>query len=210
MQGLDKVTMYTWQHIVWWTNKHQLWLHKHTVKLKTGEKKVTVMDIVGLWRFQTSSSDLDSDKHLGNSSPLLYMCVYVCVCVIVPMLCLQTHKALGSVVHDTQLKALLVLESLGQSAPQCIWRQHTLTAELELSKDTLHTHTHTQGEKSISSFLHCYTLPWMLFLHCLSWVSQNASIPSCIYLLCVCVFISAKLSKHICPVNRHLVPSTDP
>lgn len=52
----------------------------------------------------------------------------------------QTHEALGCVVHDAQLEALLVLERLGQSAPQCIGRQNSLAAELELREDALQTH----------------------------------------------------------------------
>lgn len=40
-------------------------------------------------------------------------CVFVCVW-------LQTHEAFSGVVHDSQLEALLVLKSLGQSAPQRI------------------------------------------------------------------------------------------
>lgn len=83
-----------------------------------------------------------------------------CVCVhghVVP----QTHKAFSSVVHNTQLKPLFVLESLSQSTPQCIRWQHTLTAELELSKDTLQKHTH----------MHTYRNPLILYftaknIHC--------------------------------------------
>lgn len=47
------------------------------------------------------------------------------------------HKALGGVVHDAQLEALLVLEGLGQGAPQGVRGQHLLTAVLELGEDAL-------------------------------------------------------------------------
>ena len=51
----------------------------------------------------------------------------------------NSYEALGRVVHDAELEALLVLEGLGQGAAQGVRRQHLLTAELELSKDALGT-----------------------------------------------------------------------
>lgn len=49
----------------------------------------------------------------------------------------RPYEALGGVVHDAQLEALLVLEALGQRAAQRVGRQNLLTAELELGKNVL-------------------------------------------------------------------------
>lgn len=49
----------------------------------------------------------------------------------------RSYKALGSVVHNAQLEALLILEGLSQSTAQGIRGQHLLTAVLELGKDAL-------------------------------------------------------------------------
>lgn len=53
-----------------------------------------------------------------------------------------TYEALGRVVHDPQLEALLILEGLGQGAAQGIGGQDFLAAVLELRKDAL------RGEQS--------------------------------------------------------------
>lgn len=70
---------------------------------------------------------------------------YFLLCVCMSNVCLfSTHKAFCSVVHDAQLETLLVLEGLCQSAAEGVWRQHSLTAELELGEDALHKDKNTQ------------------------------------------------------------------
>ena len=60
---------------------------------------------------------------------------------------MRSYKALGSVVHDAELKPLLVLEGFGKGAAQGVRRQNFLTAVLELSEDALNdkrTQTHSE------------------------------------------------------------------
>lgn len=48
-----------------------------------------------------------------------------------------THKAFGSVVHQAQLEALLVLESFSQSVSEAVGGKHALPALLKLAENTL-------------------------------------------------------------------------
>lgn len=52
-----------------------------------------------------------------------------------------SYKALRSVVHDAELKPLLVLEGFGECAAKSVGRQNLLTAVLKLSEDTLRRQT---------------------------------------------------------------------
>ena len=49
----------------------------------------------------------------------------------------MTHEALGSIVHDSQLEAMLFLIAARQSLSQVIWWQSRLTAVLELCEEGL-------------------------------------------------------------------------
>lgn len=51
--------------------------------------------------------------------------------------CVRSYKALRGVVHDAELKALLVLERFGEGAAKSVGRQNLLAAVLELSEDAL-------------------------------------------------------------------------
>lgn len=54
--------------------------------------------------------------------------------------CVPSHEALCSVVHDAELKPLLVLECFGKSAAKSVGRQNLLAAVLKLSEDALRRH----------------------------------------------------------------------
>lgn len=49
----------------------------------------------------------------------------------------SSYEALRSVVHDAELKPLLVLEGFGERAAERVGRQNFVAAVLELSKDAL-------------------------------------------------------------------------
>lgn len=49
----------------------------------------------------------------------------------------STYKAFGSVVHQAQLEALLVLESFRQSVAEAVGGKHALPALLELAENAL-------------------------------------------------------------------------
>lgn len=49
----------------------------------------------------------------------------------------STYEALCSIIHDSQLEALLILESLCQSTAESVRGKHFFTATLELIKNAL-------------------------------------------------------------------------
>ena len=52
------------------------------------------------------------------------------------------YEALGSVVHETELKALLIEKGFCQGPAQSVGRQSTLLAELQLREQLLWTDKH--------------------------------------------------------------------
>lgn len=48
-----------------------------------------------------------------------------------------TYKALGGVVHQAELEALLILEGFSQGVSQAVGGQHSLSALLELTEYAL-------------------------------------------------------------------------
>lgn len=49
----------------------------------------------------------------------------------------NSYKTLRSIIHQTKLKALLILESFSQSVAQAVRREHALSALLKLAENTL-------------------------------------------------------------------------
>ena len=65
----------------------------------------------------------------------------------------STYEALGSIVHQAQLEALLVLEGFSQSVPQAVGGKHALPALLKLAEYTL---------RKINKYNdHCLNSPWL-------------------------------------------------
>ena len=158
------------------------------------------MDIVGLWRFQTSSSELYSDEHLGNSSPLLYMCVYVFVCVCV---CDCAHVVSPDSRSTQQRRPWYPAESvarLGKSWPErsavhlTAAHAHCWTGtERRYSAHTdTHTHTHTHRERNPLVLSFTATLCHKCFSS-IVWVESHRMRPS----LHVYIYVFAYLFQQI-------------
>lgn len=75
--------------------------------------------------------DPHQDVLLQTQSSTEYLSRQLCVCVCV------SYKALCSVVHDAELKPLLVLVGFGERTAERVGRQDFLTAVLKLSEDAL-------------------------------------------------------------------------
>lgn len=61
----------------------------------------------------------------------------------------STYEALGSVIHQAELEALLIFKSFGQSVTQAVGGQHALPALLELAEYALEKHDKQNKTKRI-------------------------------------------------------------
>lgn len=64
----------------------------------------------------------------------------------------KIFKALCSIVHNSQLEALLILESLCQSTPESVRRKHFFTTTLKLVEDALES---TENAGITHAFMSC-------------------------------------------------------
>jgi hypothetical protein len=69
----------------------------------------------------------------------------------------KTYEALGRVVHEAELEALLVEKGLGQRPAEGVRGQSRLLAELQLSEQLLWTKSSAIVEQCVSTSPHTYT-----------------------------------------------------